>query len=171
MLMDPHPSRQHAGLHNAVWQLQQEVTRPKARFEPTSPKKSGVDEGANQVNDHWVCSIAPRRCLSDENLFKGISLKGLNRSHQSNSFFCYFLTLKDLRRNLKNFSRIHTFVGRSTIYISLSLQGRDIRRYWIFYVSILENIYVKLALLLSEALERKALYLTFPFTVILYSHG
>ena len=32
MLMDPHPN----------WQLQQEVTRPKARFKPTSPKKSGV---------------------------------------------------------------------------------------------------------------------------------
>ena len=38
MLMDPHPSQQHA-----VWQLQQEVTRLKARFKPTSPKKSGVD--------------------------------------------------------------------------------------------------------------------------------
>ena len=42
MLMDPHPSQQHA-----VWQLQQEVTRPKARFKPTSPEKSGVDGGAN----------------------------------------------------------------------------------------------------------------------------
>ena len=30
--MDPHPSQQHAGLHHAVSQLQQEVTRPKARF-------------------------------------------------------------------------------------------------------------------------------------------
>ena len=49
MLMDPHPSQQHAGLHHAVWQLQQEVTRLKARFKPTSPKKSGVDGGANQV--------------------------------------------------------------------------------------------------------------------------
>ena len=26
MLMDPHPSQQHAGLHNAVLILQQEVT-------------------------------------------------------------------------------------------------------------------------------------------------
>ena len=43
MLMDPHPSQQHAGLHHAVWQLQQEVTRLKARFKP------GVDGGANQV--------------------------------------------------------------------------------------------------------------------------
>ena len=49
MLMDPHPSQQHAGLHHAVWQLQQEVTRPKARFKPTSPKKSEVDGGADQV--------------------------------------------------------------------------------------------------------------------------
>ena len=31
MLMDPHPSQQHVGLHHAVWQLQQEVTRLKAR--------------------------------------------------------------------------------------------------------------------------------------------
>ena len=30
------PSQQHAGLHHAVWRLQQEVTRPKARFKPTS---------------------------------------------------------------------------------------------------------------------------------------
>ena len=39
--MDPQPSQQHAGLHHAVWQQQQEVTRPKARFKPTSPEKSG----------------------------------------------------------------------------------------------------------------------------------
>ena len=32
-----------------VWQLQQEVTRLKAWFKPTSPKKSGVDGGSNQV--------------------------------------------------------------------------------------------------------------------------
>ena len=31
------------GLHHAVFQLQQQVTRPKARFKPTLPKKSGVD--------------------------------------------------------------------------------------------------------------------------------
>ena len=49
MFMVPHPSQQHAGLNYAVLQLQQEVTRPKARFKPTSPKKSGVDGGANQV--------------------------------------------------------------------------------------------------------------------------
>ena len=42
MLIDPHPSLQHAGLHHAVWQPHQEVTRP------TSPKKSGVDGGANR---------------------------------------------------------------------------------------------------------------------------
>ena len=36
MLMDPHPSQQHAGLQHAVWQLQQEVTKSKARFKPTS---------------------------------------------------------------------------------------------------------------------------------------
>ena len=31
MLMDPHPSQQHAGLHPGVWQLQQKVTRPKIK--------------------------------------------------------------------------------------------------------------------------------------------
>ena len=43
MLPDSHPSQQHTGLLHAVWQPQQVVTRPKARFQPTSPKKSGVD--------------------------------------------------------------------------------------------------------------------------------
>ena len=38
----PSPSQQHAGLHRAVWQLQQEVIRPNARFKPTLPKKSRV---------------------------------------------------------------------------------------------------------------------------------
>ena len=32
-------SQQHAGPQHAVLQLQQEVTLPKARFKPTSPKK------------------------------------------------------------------------------------------------------------------------------------
>ena len=40
MLMDPNPSQQHA-----VFWPQQEVTRPKASFKPTSPKKSDVDGG------------------------------------------------------------------------------------------------------------------------------
>ena len=35
----PSPSQQHACLQYAVWQTQQEVTRPKARFLPTSPEK------------------------------------------------------------------------------------------------------------------------------------
>ena len=36
MLIDPNPSQQlHAGVHHAVWQLQQEVTRSMARFKPT----------------------------------------------------------------------------------------------------------------------------------------
>ena len=54
MHMDPHPAQKHAGLQHAVWWPQQEVTRPKARFEPTSPEKSGLDGahvggGSNQV--------------------------------------------------------------------------------------------------------------------------
>ena len=35
---------------------QQEVTRPKARFKPTSPEKSWVDEGANQVVSCFTCT-------------------------------------------------------------------------------------------------------------------
>ena len=48
MIKYPHPSHQHAGLHHAVWWPQQEVTRPKTRFKPTSSKKSGVD-GREQI--------------------------------------------------------------------------------------------------------------------------
>ena len=43
MFMDPHLSQQHEGPQDAVLQPQQEVPRPKARFKPTLPKKSGVD--------------------------------------------------------------------------------------------------------------------------------
>ena len=49
MLMDRHPGQQHAGLQHAVWQTQPEVTMPEARYKPTTPKKFGVDGGANQV--------------------------------------------------------------------------------------------------------------------------
>ena len=39
--MDPHTSQQHAGLHHAVWQLQQEVTRPRQglNLPPTRMKR------------------------------------------------------------------------------------------------------------------------------------
>ena len=61
MLMDPRRSQQHASLYHAVLQLQQEVTRPKARFKPTLPKKSGADGGANQVPanlvSHLTCTL------------------------------------------------------------------------------------------------------------------
>ena len=53
MLMDYHPSLQQAGPRHAVWQLQQEVARPRARFKPSLPKKSGVDGGANQVTTYF----------------------------------------------------------------------------------------------------------------------
>ena len=39
----PYPSQLHAGLHLALRQLREEVTRSKARFKSTLPKKSGVD--------------------------------------------------------------------------------------------------------------------------------
>ena len=44
MFMDP--GQQYTGLYHAVWQLQQEVTMPKASFKSTLPEKSGVDGGA-----------------------------------------------------------------------------------------------------------------------------
>ena len=47
LLMDLHPSQQHAGLHHAVWKPQQEVTRAKARFKHTLHEKSGVQSSAN----------------------------------------------------------------------------------------------------------------------------
>ena len=46
MLMDSHPSQQYAGPQHAVIWLQQELTRPKATFEPTLPaEKSSVGVG------------------------------------------------------------------------------------------------------------------------------
>ena len=51
----PHLSQQHAGLQHAVWQQQQEVTRPKARFKPFLPEKSGVDWGAIMCKHILVC--------------------------------------------------------------------------------------------------------------------
>ena len=39
-------SQQLAGLQYVVLQLQQEVTRPKARFKSTATEKSGVNRGA-----------------------------------------------------------------------------------------------------------------------------
>ena len=60
MLMDPHPSQQHVGIQHAVLQLQQEVTRPKARFKPTSPKNSGVDGGGEQSGAYISWSVLGR---------------------------------------------------------------------------------------------------------------
>ena len=51
MLMDPHPSQQHTGLHNAVLQLQQEVTMPKGRLKPTLTDKSGVDGRCQKIQN------------------------------------------------------------------------------------------------------------------------
>ena len=50
MLMDPHPSQQHADLQLAIWQLQLEVTRPKARFK-TTLHQTVVDGGGEQSVD------------------------------------------------------------------------------------------------------------------------
>lgn len=49
MLVDPYPSQQHAGLQHAVFHLQLEVTRRKARFKPTLTEKSFGGWMRNQV--------------------------------------------------------------------------------------------------------------------------
>ena len=54
MFMDPHLSQQHSGLQHAVCWPQQEVTRPKTRFKPTStwsPGWMGEQRGANMITD------------------------------------------------------------------------------------------------------------------------
>ena len=53
---------QHAGLHRAVRQLQQEVTRPKARFEPTLSKLFRVDGGAMLMFLSFSC-LGLNACL------------------------------------------------------------------------------------------------------------
>ena len=60
------------GLQCAVWWPQQEVTRPKARFKPTSSKKSVVDGGAFSCQ-HVLVSI---RCQILHNYSKSLRLKG-----------------------------------------------------------------------------------------------
>ena len=55
--MNPNPSQQHVGLHDAVWCLQQEVTRPNAKdlkFKPTMLEKSGVDGVAMRCQNTLV---------------------------------------------------------------------------------------------------------------------
>ena len=49
MLVDPYPSQQHAGLQHAVFHLQLEVTRRKARFKPALTEKSFGGWMRNQV--------------------------------------------------------------------------------------------------------------------------
>ena len=43
LIVDPHLKQQHAGFRHSIFQPYQKVTRPMARFKPTSPKKSEVD--------------------------------------------------------------------------------------------------------------------------------
>ena len=49
LLVVPYTSQHHAGLQHVVLRLQQEITRPKARFKPNLPNKSEVD-GEAYVN-------------------------------------------------------------------------------------------------------------------------
>ena len=56
MLTDPHPSKHHAGLKHAAFELQQEVTRAEAKFKHTLPEKSEVDGGANWYQHILVSS-------------------------------------------------------------------------------------------------------------------
>ena len=77
MLIDPHPSQQHAGLHHAVRQLQQEVARPKARFKTTSLKQSGVDGGSKSGAN--ISRSDQRKCFSCPFLIGERSLKGAQK--------------------------------------------------------------------------------------------
>ena len=88
-LMDPHASQQHEGLQHAVWWLQQEVTRPNARFKPTLPEKSGVDGGL-VANKSWsaylnVCTSNYYLCLNAIN--KSFAQKQKKFNIESNLFF------------------------------------------------------------------------------------
>ena len=69
MHMDSHPMHQNEGLHHAARQPQQEVTKPKAKIKTTSPKKSGVDGGSNQVPTYLGMTKMLR-----------LSIEGLNRA-------------------------------------------------------------------------------------------
>ena len=78
--MDPQPIRQHAGIQHAGWQLQQEVTGPKARFKPTSPKKSGVDGAAIRCQNILVSWNQITLRINRQRLVSGI-LQGLAQPH------------------------------------------------------------------------------------------
>ena len=85
--MDPHPSQQHA-----VWQLQQEVTRPKARHKPTTPEKSEVD-GKNYLFHKWS-SLECQRCQNSYNFCEHISTQ---RPHPVWSICLKIIVLMDHR--------------------------------------------------------------------------
>ena len=61
-----HPSQQHAGLYHTVWQLQQEITRPKARFKPPCPRGLGWIGEQSQTNISWSVTspLCPRTLYS-----------------------------------------------------------------------------------------------------------
>ena len=81
--MDPHPSQQQAGLQRAVWRQQQEVAKPKARFKPTLPEKSGVD-GCYTIyfcpfSKQWIGS-----CDSKDQFYKANFVKNNCRKNAAN---------------------------------------------------------------------------------------
>ena len=99
MLMDPHPSHKHACLHRAVWQLQQEVTSPKARFKPALPEKSGVDVGTYQVPTYlgqslhlyfpwWSCLVIIIRILCLQKFYHGDQMGLFSSQHVSQPACC-----------------------------------------------------------------------------------
>ena len=62
MLVDPNPKQQRAGLQHAIFQLHHEVTRPKARFKLTWPKKSELNGGS--VRCQHILNANSLRCRS-----------------------------------------------------------------------------------------------------------
>ena len=74
MLVDPHPSKQHhVRLQPAFYQMEQEVTMPEARFNPTLPETSEVDGESIRCqhilvscfnNDYLVLLLSPPKLIS-----------------------------------------------------------------------------------------------------------
>ena len=61
MLIDHHPSQQHASLQHEVIQLHQKVTWSKGSFEPNSPKYLDVDGGV--ISCQYTKYLGPVRFL------------------------------------------------------------------------------------------------------------
>ena len=88
-------SQNHPKLRHAVWWPQQEVNRPKARFKPTSPKKSGVYGGAKQVPTYLCFTCTPHGDLVSAYLVLSLFRKTIPNSFSHQKKFwkiCYLFS-------------------------------------------------------------------------------